>query len=302
MILSIVMLQRRINIHMKKSMLQKLLSAVAVVAGNFLFALSVRVFLLPTGLVTGGTTGLAMLVNRAFGLPVSVFVLVFNVLMLLLGWWLLGKSFFLSTIASSLLYPAFMEVIGWVLGDFVLTHDLLLNTIFFGLGVGISLGIVIRAGASTGGVEIPMLILQKYLRIPVSVSMYAIDFVILLLQLRFYDVENVLYGIVLAIIYTVMLDKMLMLGTSRTQVKIISARAREISAAILTQVDRGVTLLHGEGGYLHAPTEIVMSVISSRELFKLERLVHGIDPECFMIVSKVTEVHGQGFTTDKRRA
>lgn len=285
--------------NMKKIPLSRLVSILAVVAGNFLYALSVKVFLLPTGLVTGGTTGLAMVVNHLCGLPVSAFVLVFNVVMLLLGWWLLGRAFALTTLASSFLYPAFLEVIGWFMGDFVLTNDLLLNTIFFGLGIGVSLGIVIRAGASTGGMDIPMLVLQKYLRIPVSVSMYVFDFFILLGQLAFFPVENVLYGIVLAVIYTVMLDKMLMLGTSRTEVKIVSARAREISAAILAQVDRGVTLLHGEGGYLHTPTEIVMSVISNRELIKLERLVHDIDPECFMIVSRVSEVRGRGFSMNK---
>lgn len=285
--------------NMNKKLSSRLLSILAVVAGNFLYALSVKVFLLPTGLVTGGTTGLAMIVNHLTGLPVSAFVLVFNVVMLLLGWWLLGHAFALTTLASSFLYPAFLEVIGWFLGDFVLTDDLLLNTIFFGLGIGISLGVVIRAGASTGGMDIPTLVLQRYLRIPVSLSMYAFDFLILLGQLAFFPVENVLYGIVLAIIYTVMLDKMLMLGTSRTEVKIVSTRAREINTAILAQMDRGVTLLHGEGGYLHTPTEIVMSVISSRELIKLERLVHGIDPECFMIVSKVSEVHGRGFSMGK---
>ena len=285
---------------MKKTTARRLMSALAVIIGNFLYALSVKVFLLPTGLITGGTTGMAMVVNRLTGLPVSAFVMAFNILMLLLGWVLLGRAFVLSTIASSLLYPAFLEVIGWFIGDFVLTDDLLLNTIFFGLGIGVSLGIVIRAGASTGGLDIPMLALQKYLRIPVSVSMYAIDFCILLLQIAFgASVDAALYGIVLAIIYTVMLDKMLLLGTSRTEVKIISGKAREISAAILLQVDRGVTLLHGEGGYLHNDTEVVMSIISTRELVKLERLVHEIDPECFMVVSKVTEVHGRGFSMGK---
>lgn len=286
---------------MKKSVLRRLTTALMVVAGNLLYALTVRVFLLSTDfLITGGTTGLAMVVEKLTGLPVSAFVLAFNVLMLLLGWCLLGKRVALATVASSFLYPAFLEMFDRLLGDFVLTRDPLLNTIFFGLGIGISLGVVIRAGASTGGVEIPILILQKYLRIPVSVSMYVIDFCILLLQLIFgASADAVLYGIVLAIIYTVVLDKMLILGTSRTQVKIVSARARDISAAILQQVDRGVTLLHGEGGYTHTPTEIVLSVISSRELVKLERLVHEIDPTCFMIVSKVTEVHGRGFSLSK---
>lgn len=284
---------------MKKSLSKKLLPILFVVLGNFFYALSVKIFLLPTGLVTGGTTGIAMVVEHLCGLPVSAFVLVFNVLMLLLGWWLLGRAFFLSTVASSLLYPAFLELFNRLLGDFILTDDLLLNTIFFGLSIGISLGIVIRAGASTGGVEIPMLVMQKYLRIPVSITMYVIDFCILLLQLLFFPVENVLYGIVLAIIYTVVLDKVLILGTSRTQVKIISAKAQEISAAIMQQVDRGVTLLHGEGGYTHNPQEVVMSVISSRELVKLERVVHEIDPKCFMIISKVTEVHGRGFSLSR---
>ena len=272
----------------------------AVIVGNLFYALSVKVFLLPTGLITGGTTGLAMVVEPLTGLPVSAFVLVFNVLMLLLGWWLLGRAFALTTVVSSLLYPAFLEMFNLLLGDFVLTEELLLNTIFFGLGIGISLGMIIRAGASTGGLEIPMLVMQKYLRIPVSVTMYVMDFCILLLQLLFgASVEAVLYGIVLAIIYTVMLDKMLLLGASRTEVKIISSRAQDISAAILSRVDRGVTLLHGEGGYTHNPAEIVMSVISSRELVKLQRLVQEIDPQCFMIVSKVTEVHGRGFSFSK---
>ena len=285
---------------MKSKAMPHLASALVVVVGNILYALSVKVFLLHTGLITGGTTGLAMVVERLTGLPVTAFVFVFNVLMLLLGWWLLGRTFAVTTVVSSMLYPAFLELFNRLLGDYVLTQDLLLNTIFFGLGIGISLGMIIRAGASTGGLEIPMLVLQKYLRIPVSVTMYVIDFCILLLQLAFgASVDAVLYGIVLAIIYTVMLDKMLMLGASRTEVKIISGKAREISAAILSRVDRGVTLLHGEGGYTHTPAEIVLSVISSRELVKLERLVHEIDPECFMIVSKVTEVHGRGFSFSK---
>lgn len=274
-------------------------SVIAVVLGNFLYALSVKVFLLPTGLVTGGTTGLAMVFNHYMGVPVSLFVLIFNVAMLIVGFMVLGRNFALSTLASSFLYPAFLEVCGWFLGDFVLTEDLLLNTVFFGLGIGVSLGMVIRAGASTGGMDIPMLVLQKWFRIPVSVSMYFFDFCILLVLLTFSPVNNVLYGIVLALIYTIVLDKMLMLGASRTEVKIISQHARAIGQAIMTRLDRGVTLLHGEGGYLHNRTEIVLSVVSSRELIRLEKLVHEIDPECFMIVTRVSEVRGRGFSLSK---
>jgi uncharacterized membrane-anchored protein YitT (DUF2179 family) len=278
---------------------EKLKSAAAVVLGNFLYALAVKLFLLPSGLVTGGTTGIALTIEHLWGVPISGFVLVFNIVMLLIGWAILGRAFALTTIASSFLYPFFLEICNLIFGDLVLTDDLVLCTVFFGGCIGIALGIVIRSGASTGGMDIPPLVLRKLFGIPVSVSLYAFDFCILLLQLSFRPVENVLYGIVLALIYTTVIDKMLMLGQSRTELKIISTRSQEICDAILSQVDRGVTLLNGEGGYTHAESKIVLSVISNRELIKVEKLIHQIDPECFMIVSRVSEVRGRGFSIKK---
>lgn len=181
----------------------------------------------------------------------------------------------------------------------MITQDLFLCTIFSGIGIGIGLGIVIRSGASTGGMDIPPLLLQKYLKIPVSVSLYVFDFCILLLQILFRPAENVLYGLILILIYTFTLDKMLMLGTSKTEIKIISNQSDEIAEAILKQVDRGVTLLDGEGGYLHHSTKVVLSVVSNRELIKIEKIVHNIDPECFIIINRVSEVKGKGFSIKK---
>ena len=275
-------------------------SAAAVVVGNMLYALLVKLFLLPAGLVTGGTTGLALIAEQLWQIPISGFVFVFNVVMLIIGWLVLGKAFALTTVASSVLYPFFLEVCNWVFGDLVLTRDTVLCTVFFGIGIGVALGIVIRSGASTGGMDIPPLVLNKLFKIPVSVGMYAFDFVILLAQLFFRPAENVLYGIVMTLIYTTVIDKMLMLGQSRTELKIISSRSREISDAIMNQVDRGVTLLHGQGGYLGNETQLVLTVISNRELIKVEKLIHQIDPECFMVVSRVSEVRGRGFSMNKR--
>ena len=275
-------------------------SAAAVVVGNMLYALLVKLFLLPAGLVTGGTTGLALIAEQLWQIPISGFVFVFNVVMLILGWLVLGKAFALTTVASSVLYPFFLEVCNWAFGDLVLTRDTVLCTVFFGIGIGVALGIVIRSGASTGGMDIPPLVLNKLFKIPVSVGMYAFDFVILLAQLFFRPAENVLYGIVMTRIYTTVIDKMLMLGQSRTELKIISSRSREISDAIMNQVDRGVTLLHGQGGYLGNETQLVLTVISNRELIKVEKLIHQIDPECFMVVSRVSEVRGRGFSMNKR--
>ena len=274
-------------------------SLLTVTLGNFLYALTVKLFLLPSGLVTGGTTGIALTVNHFFGMPISGFVLAFNVIMLIIGFLILGKAFALTTLASTFLYPIFLELLNILLGDLCLTTDLLLATVFTGLGIGISLGIVIRSGSSTGGMDIPPLVLQKILHVPVSVSLYAFDLCILLLQALFRPAENILYGILLVLVYTIVLDKMLMIGSARTEVKIVSSKTAQINEAILKQLDRGVTLLNGEGGYLHSEMQLVLSVISNRELFKLEKLVRQIDPECFMIVSRVSEVRGRGFSIQK---
>ena len=274
-------------------------NSLSIIAGNALYALTVVLFLVPSGLITGGATGIALGVNRVLGLPVSGVLFAINISMLVLGWMVLGSRFALTTIASTILSPLFLALWERVFADFVLTDDLVLNTIFAGLGVGISLGITIRAGASTGGMDIPPLVLQKWFRWPVSITMMLFDIAILLVQAAFSQPEQVLYGIVLVITHTIVMDKMLMLGDSRTEVKIISTRSDEIRTAILAEIDRGVTVLHGEGGYTGEPSEVLLSVISNRELPRLEKLVHSIDPACFLIVSRVTEVSGRGFSMEK---
>lgn len=276
------------------------LSLISVIIGNFLYALTVKLFLLPAGLVSGGTTGIALTVNHLTGLPISWFVLAFNILMLALGFFILGKSFAVTTLASTFLYPLSLELLDRILGDYILTQDILLCTLFSGLGIGIALGIVIRSGASTGGMDIPPLVLHKTLRIPVSVSMYAFDVCILLSQAIFRPAENILYGVVLVLIYTIVLDKMLLMGETRTEVKVISANSDAIRDAILTQIDRGVTILNGESGYLHNPSPVILSIISNRELPKVEKIIHNIDPESFIVVSRVSEVRGRGFSLNKR--
>ena len=216
--------------------------------------------------------------------------------MLLVGWALLGRRFALSTLASSFLSPLTLALWERLLAGYVLTQDLLLCALFAGVGIGTALGMVIRVGGSTGGMDIPPLVLQKYFRLPVPITMSVMDLMILLAQAVSSPKEQVLYGIVLVFVYTVVLDKVILMGRHRVEVKIISAHTDELRSMILSEVDRGVTLLQGEGGYLRQPCQLLMTVISSRELPRLERLVHAIDPACFMVVSEASEVHGRGFT------
>lgn len=271
----------------------------SILFGNALYSLAVALFLEPAGLITGGATGIALAIGRLTGLPVSGLLLFINLAMLVWGWAVLGRAFALNTLASSVLSPAFLGLFEGLLAGRVLTEDIFLCTVFSGLGIGVALGLVIRSGASTGGLDIPPLVLNKWFKLPVSATMLTFDIAVLLMQAVFSPVQQVLYGVVMVLIHTIVMDKMLMLGDSRTEVKIISTRSDEIRTAILAEIDRGVTVLHGEGGYTGEPSEVLLSVISNRELPRLEKLVHSIDPACFLIVSRVTEVSGRGFSMEK---
>ena len=277
----------------------RLLTLLLVLLGNTIYALAVKLFLLPANLISCGTTGIALVVNHITGIPLTGFIFLFNMVMLAVGWWILGRKFAMTTVLSSLFYPIALEMLNRMLGDVRITEDVLLNTLFAGLGLGGALGIVIRAGASTGGMDIPPLVLKKLFHIPVSASLWAFDFCIMLSQMMFHKGEDLLYGILLLFVISFALNKVLLMGTSKTEVKIVSQQAGDIRDAILSRIDRGVTMLHGEGGYLHKQTEIILSVVSNHELPKIEQLARSIDPDCFMIVTRVTEVWGRGFTNSK---
>ena len=271
----------------------------SILFGNALYSLAVALFLEPSGLITGGATGIALAIGRLTGLPVSGLLLFINLAMLVWGWAVLGRAFALNTLASSVLSPAFLGLLEGLLAGRVQTEDIFLCTVFSGLGIGVALGLVIRSGASTGGLDIPPLVLNKWFKLPVSATMLTFDIAVLLMQAVFSPVQQVLYGVVMVLIHTIVMDKMLMLGASRTEVKIVSSQSDAICAAILAQLDRGVTILHGEGGYTREPSAVLLSIVSNRELPRLEKLAHSIDPTCFLIVSHVTEVSGRGFSLDK---
>ena len=278
----------------------RLFRLLLVLVGNIIYALSVKFFLLPANLISCGTTGIALVVNQLTNLSMSSFILVFNLVMLAVGWAVMGKKFAATTVFSSLFYPIALEVLNRLMGDVVITEDVLLNTLFAGMGLGMGLGLVIRGGASTGGMDIPPLVLNKFFRIPVSMSLWMFDFCIMLAQMTYHPLEDMLYGVILLIVISVSLNKVMLFGTSKTEVKIISAKAQEIRDAILSRVDRGCTLLHGEGGYLREPTEVILSIVSNHELLKIERLARSIDPDSFVIISQVSEVWGRGFTYGKQ--
>lgn len=270
-----------------------------VLLGNTIYAAGLAAFVFPTGLITGGTTGLGLIANHYFGVPIEIFAAIFNVVMFVLAVLVLGKSFALTSLISTFYFPFILGVVQKIDGLQGWTDDPMLCTIFAGVSIGVGIGMVIKAGASTGGMDIPPLIFNKKMGLPVSVGLYLFDFGILVGQMLFRDKEKSLYGILLVMIYTVLVDKVLLMGKTQMQVKIMSKSYREINDAIHQKLDRGTTLFKTESGYLHEDGFAVMTVVSNRELPKLNALVMEIDDKAFMVISQVSEVKGRGFTLHK---
>lgn len=193
----------------KKNLLLRFL---LIVAGNTIYTLGVVLFVIPNGLITGGTTGLALFVNRISDVPMSTFVGIWNIVMFLIGACILGKGFAMKTLFSTFYYPVILAFLQKIVGDYKVTDDVMLATVCAGLMIGFGIGLVILAGASTGGMDIPPLLLNKKFKLPVSLTMYIMDFVILIMQMGFNKMDKILYGLILVLLYTLTLGKVLSYG------------------------------------------------------------------------------------------
>lgn len=271
-----------------------------VLLGNTVYAVGIAAFVLPNGMMTGGTTGLGLVLNHVFQIPVTLTVAVFNVAMFTLAVLFLGTSFAFTAIISTFYFPFILEQVQRISYLRDITDDYMLSAVVGGAMIGLGIGLVIKAGASTGGMDIPPLILNKKFGFSISKGLYLFDFLILFMQLLFSNAEKILYGIMLVFIYTVIVDKILVTGKSQIKVEVISEYYEEINQMIQSKIDRGTTLLRTESGFMRKDTMTVMTVISNREFPKLNQMILQIDPKAFLVVCQVQEVMGRGFTLKKK--
>ena len=270
-----------------------------IILGNLIFALGIAVFVIPNGLILGGSTGLALSVQHFLGIDITITVAIINIVTFLAGLFILGKKFAATTLISTFIFPIFLNYFKDIERFKNITSDLLLASIFTALLVGTGVGIVLRVGASTGGLDIPAIILNKKKGIPIAVVLYAIDISILFSQMIFSNTEQILYGIIIVLITTMVINKVIVYGKNDFMVTIISEKYLEISENIHSKIDRGTTFIDIQTGYKKNNQQAVMSVISKRELHSLNKLVQEIDPKAFIIINQVNQVKGRGFSLDK---
>lgn len=269
---------------------------VLVVIGNLFLAFGVAVFAVPSQLIYGGATGLALIIEHFISLNYASIVFVINMLMLVLGYFVLGKQFALGTVLSSFLFPFFLSVFESITILQHVTSDILLSSVYAGLCTGIGLGIVFRVGYSTGGMDVPPLILNKKTGIPLAYAINVEDTLILIGQVFFSSFEAILYGIITVLISTIVMDRVMLLGEKNLQVFVISQHHEEIADMIFKEIDRGCTFVNVTTGYFHDRQKAVLCVINNRQYAKMHELIMEIDPTAFIISSEIHSVKGRGFT------
>ncbi len=280
----------------KKSLKDYIKTTLFIIVGNALLAFLVAAFIIPHDIIMGGTTGIAIVLNRIIPVETATLVLIQNIGLLILGLAVLGKKFFFTTVASSVLYPVFLGIMQKIPNIDKITDDTLLASLFAGVLMGISLGLVMRVGSSTGGMDVVNLVLHKWLHIPIAILVWATDIIVVGGQALFVKPEKTLFGIVVLVLEAYALDKVMIFGKSQTQLYVISRNYEEIRKALISDLNLGVTMSNIETGLLENEQKAVLCVIPSRKLFDTTERIQSIDPEAFITITKIKEVRGRGFT------
>lgn len=284
---------------MKSSLKKHMNTVFGVLVGNAILAFTVVAFIVPHGVIMGGATGIGLTIAHYVPVDLSIIIFIVNSILFVLGATVLGKKFAVATIASTFIYPTFLSIVQKIPGIDGLTDNLMLATLYAGALLGVGIGLIVRVGSSTGGTDIVALVLNKWFHIPVAGLLYVIDFLVLGGQVFFSDTEQIMYGVLMLVLETAILNKVMLLGQSQIQLFIISEEYEHIREKMLKELDAGVTMVHVETGYGQENQKGVLCIIPNRKLYSVKELVQSIDPKAFITITQINEVRGRGFSMER---
>lgn len=249
----------------------------------------------PNNIAFGGITGVAQIINALLPwAPIGVLAILLNIPLFLLGWRLIGGKLLVGTLYAMLASSVFIDLLAMLPWQ---PMEPMLASLFGGVLLGLSLGLVFQQGATTGGTDLMARLLKlKLAWLPMGRLVLAIDLVVIVATaIVFKSLESALYGLTALYVSSLVMDGVLYGVDSAKVAYIISDKYGEITAAIVKDLDRGVTVLHGQGGYSGAEKQVLMCAIKQRQIVSLKRLVKETDPAAFLIVCDAHEVLGDGF-------
>ena len=280
---------------MKKD-LKMLLS---IFIGNLLIAFAVSAFVIPFHIMQGGTVGMSFTVKYLLPMDVrlSVVNLVINWALFFIGFLFLGWKFSVASLASTILFPMMLRFFeDHSVADLFISEELTIVAVCCGLLIGCGIGLIIRAGASSGGIDIIACILSRKKGIPVGTSLMCFDFFIILMQVLIKGMEGILVSIVVIAVTSFSVNYFTILGKKKVEIMIISPKYQEIRKALLEVVDCGLTLLDVETGYLALGQKAILSVVYASRYKEVRDVALKYDEKAFIVVNNVREVRGRGYS------
>lgn len=274
------------------------LSYLGIALGVFLMAISLNFFLEPNTIAPGGVTGLAVIIKKGTGMPVYLTNLLINIPLFIFGIIKLGKEFGIKTLFATLGLSFFLKLVPYE----IVTHDLLLSSLFGGVLMGLGVGLVFKFGGTTGGTDLAGAILNKsFPNISVPTFMMTIDmFVVIIAGIVDRKIETSLYSIITLYTSIKVIDLILEGMSYLKAFLIITNKPKEISKAIMEELDRGVTLFKGKGMYTEEDKDVLLCVVNRSQFTKTKDIVNLIDEDAFIMVTEMYEVMGEGFQEIKK--
>ncbi len=279
----------------KESAVSIILAYIKIVAGAMLYAVGFQFFMYPHAIITGGVTGIAMIINYLTKLPVGVLTIIINIPLFAVSWKKFGLSFMARSLVGMLLSSAMVDVLAMFPVN--ITQQPLLAAIFGGLIKGLGLGLIASANGTTGGVDIVAKFLRvKYQHINFGTLVMLLDIVVVLLfVVIFGKYESAMYAMITMFIVSKVVDFVLYGAVNSKVCYIISDASDEIQRAITERLKRGVTLLNGVGAYSGTEKEVILCVIKQQQIVDLRKVIKEFDESAFVIISDSREVFGNGF-------
>ncbi len=278
--------------------MQRLKKYLCIFLGNVMITLGIGQVILANGFIAGGVTGFSLVLQHIIPIDITLLTGIINTILFLLGAFLLGKEFALSTALSAVIFPFSLKLCTIFTLFPELSSDYLFASILGGICMGIGIGVIIRSGASTGGIDIISLLAHKYFGVPVAKCLMVVDVVIISLQLIWQHSSNVLYGLLIVFLTSYMVNQTLVYGNTKIQVITVSKKYEQIRDAILYQCNTGVTMLNIETGYEQRVQKALLTIVPYKLLLQVKQVIKDIDPHAFVIISEAREVNGRGYNIE----
>jgi len=270
---------------------------VLIIFGSFILSVAVNLFIIPNKLLSGGLSGIGLMLQYIFNIPMGITILILNIPLLILSILKINKKFTVLTILGTISFSVFLIItspLNTVLAPVEEAYRLL-YCIYGGVLSGIGVGIVFSNEGSTGGMDIIAIYVKKKYDIEIGIVSFIINFLIVAVGSILFDFKVGLYTLIVMYISSAVMERVINGLNRRKMLLIVSEKEKDVSDAMMNNFNRGVTILYGEGAYTNHRKNVIYCVVSLTQLPQIKRVIKDIDQEAFISIIDIAEVQGNGF-------